>query len=264
MTKTLIQSIDRATAILDVVAAAGQPLRAVEIADNVHLELKTAHNIIRSLFLHNFLAQEADGRYVLGRKSLELGNRIKDRYAVLGACARGPVTELAGKTGCQTFFGCEYFGSLYGIVHVNTANVAQINGPQAWLNAIHATSAGKIIISELGLEWFARLCRREKLEKFTPRTIVTPEEMAPALENIRKNGYDLSIGEHLPDLAALGIAVRAPGGEFLGALVQTFPEYAISSGHLDIPRRVAVLQECARAIGRAFDRENARGENRGP
>lgn len=246
--KSLIQSIDRAFEALELVCGSNEPMRCSAIAAEMGLEPNTAHNILRSLCIHGYLEQTPERAYLPGPACLRLGNAVKSRFERLGEIARVPVQKLFKETGRTTFFGCEYYGLLYAVVVAHESGLLEINGRQQWLDVLHASAAGRFIIAEKGLDWYADLCRRDPRQRFTPRTLLTPEELAPEVEKARVQGYALCVGEHLVGLAALGVEVRRPDGEFLGVLIQTFPDYLLDSGKLSVPERAAQLRQAAAQI----------------
>lgn len=246
--KTLIQSIDRALEAMNIIMNAGRPVRSSEIATKMELEPRTMHNIIRSLYLHGYLAQDNESRYLLGPECLRLCNMVKSNFESLGFAARAPVSSLAKQTGNTSFFGCEYYATLYCVALFHESGYWMINGKQDWLNTIHATAAGKIIIAEKGIEWFAKICKNESLERFTDKTIVTQEAMALEIEKIKNNGYALCISEHLPGVSALAVAVKMPDGQLIGTLAQSFPDYLLETGRIIPEERVKVIHQAAEKI----------------
>lgn len=246
--KTLIQSIDRALEAMNIIMSEKRPMRSSEIAVRMGLEPRTMHNIIRSLYLHGYLAQDEDSRYLLGPECFRLYNAAKSPFDKLGAAARAPVCELTRQTGNTSFLGCEYYGVLYCVVLAHESGFWEVNGKQDWLNLIHATAAGKIIIAEKGLDWFDNICRKEKLERFTDQTIMDSKTMMPEIEKIPKVGYALSINEHLPNLAAIAIPVKRRDGTLVGSLAQSFPDYLIEAGKIKPEERARVLYKTAEKI----------------
>ena len=75
--KTLIQSVDRAIEILEIVRDAEGPVRAAMIAHEMELPLKTAHNLIRSLLQHGYLVQNEEKSYQLGPECFLLADQAK-------------------------------------------------------------------------------------------------------------------------------------------------------------------------------------------
>ena len=246
--KTLIQSLDRALDILELVRDKDDSVRASDIADKLGLGMATAHNIIRSLYQRGYLTQDDNSRYLLGPECFKLYKRASSDFDELRWVVNAPVAELADKTGDTTFFGCEYFGSLYCVsLSVGGGQLVVIN-TQEWLDQLHCTASGKIIIARHGVEWFTRLCKRKKPPRLTDKTVTTPEAMAAEIDAIRLRGYALCIGECHEGIAALGIGVYDANGKFIGSLGQSFPSFYLESGKIIPAERAALLQKYADKI----------------
>ena len=92
--KTLIQSVDRAIEILEIVRDADGPVRAAMIAHEMELPLKTAHNLIRSLLQHGYLVQNEEKSYQLGPECFLLADQAKGPFSQLGRQVGDAVLEF--------------------------------------------------------------------------------------------------------------------------------------------------------------------------
>ncbi len=246
--KTLIQSLGRALDILELIRDNNVSMRASDVATQLGLGVATAHNIIRSLFQRGYLVQDENSRYLLGPECFRLYKRASNDFEELRQLVEAPVAELAEATGDTTFFGCEYFGSLYCVAMSIGGGELVVNNAQKWLDQLHCTAAGKIIIAHHGIEWFAKLCRKKTLQSFSPHTITTVEMMAQEINQIRRDGYALSVNECYEGISALGIAVHDAKGKFVGSLAQCFPSFFLDSGAVVPGDRAALLKEYAGKI----------------
>ncbi len=247
--RTQIQSIDRALEILELIAASDAPMRNVDVASRLELDPHTAHTIVRSLYQHGYLAQDENSRYLLGPACLRLQNRVHGRFHQLALAGREPIRRLAEENGDTSFLGAEFQGCLYCVLNLHH-NQWNLSENQAWLDCLHATAAGKLIIAEKGLEWFSALTAVGELKAFTPETITTPEAMKPQIEITRRNGYSLSVREHRANLSALAVAVRDREGNFVAVLAQSFPDIYLETGRINVEERVALLRKYAADIER--------------
>lgn len=245
---TLIQSIDRALKILELVSESETPVRNVDLAARMGLDSHTTHNIVRSLYAHGYLRQDENSRYLLGPACLDLQNRIADPYYDLTVAAKKPIQELFGKNGDTTCLSAEYCGALLCLILVQPMGRWFFQERQDWLHLLHATAAGKIVIAEKGLDWFRRIAEVENLEKCTEFTVVTVEGMAAEVAKVKRDGYALAVNEHLKNVASIAVAVRGGKGELLGALVQSFPDHYLENGRVDPAERSAELQACTDRI----------------
>lgn len=86
-----VQVLDRALAILDVLAEADRELGPAELARRLSLHKTTIHRLLRVLERHRFVRQEkGHGKYTLGVRLFELGTRA------LAHASGGPRIQAAG------------------------------------------------------------------------------------------------------------------------------------------------------------------------
>jgi IclR family transcriptional regulator, KDG regulon repressor len=70
---SMLQSLQRGTAVLDAIASSPQRLSAKDLAARLQLDRTVVHRVLRTLEAEQFVDQ-ADGRYGLGPRTLLLGN----------------------------------------------------------------------------------------------------------------------------------------------------------------------------------------------
>lgn len=92
-TTPTIQVLERAFALLDVLAAQPEPLSLKEISERTGLHPSTAHRILNDLAVARIVDRPHAGSYRLGMRLLELGNLVKGRLDVREA-AIAPMREL--------------------------------------------------------------------------------------------------------------------------------------------------------------------------
>lgn len=250
--KGLIQSVDRALDILEVVRDSAGPVRSTDIAAKVNLGLPTAHNIIRSLYARGYLAQDENNRYLPGPECFKMSGAVGGVFDGLKRAVAIPVRTLAEETGDTTFFGAEYFGSLYCVALQVGGGQLVVSGRQDWLELLHCTAAGKIIIAEKGVKWFAAATKAKTLRAYNQKTITTMEGMALEVEKIKNSGHALCVDECGEGVAALGVAVRNKDGKLLGSLAQSFPTLYLDNGKIKPAERAELLRRHAATITEAY------------
>jgi DNA-binding IclR family transcriptional regulator len=88
-----IQVLERCFALLDVLAAHGEPVALKVLSERTGLHPSTAHRILNDLTIGRYVERPEPGCYRLGMRLLELGNLVKARLDVREA-ALGPMREL--------------------------------------------------------------------------------------------------------------------------------------------------------------------------
>jgi len=88
-----IQVLERAFALLDVLASYQEPVSLKLISEQTGLHPSTAHRILNDLATGRYVDRPEAGSYRLGMRMLEMGNLVKARLDVREA-AIGPMREL--------------------------------------------------------------------------------------------------------------------------------------------------------------------------
>ncbi|MEF7614100.1 IclR family transcriptional regulator [Aquincola sp. MAHUQ-54] len=88
-----IQVLERAFALLDVLAEHQDPVSLKEISERAGLHPSTAHRILNDMAVGRLVDRPQAGSYRLGMRLLELGNLVKARLDVRDA-ALAPMREL--------------------------------------------------------------------------------------------------------------------------------------------------------------------------
>ena len=246
--KTLIQSLDRAFDILAIVRDSPGSVRATDIANQLSLGVATAHNLIRTLYSRGYLSQDENNRYLLGPECFKLCSAAGNNFDELRNVVAAPVQNLANESGDTTFFGCEYYGTLYCVFISTGGGQLVVSAKQDWLEKLHSTAAGKIIIAQKGIDWYKKICINNPPQKFTEKTITTLKSMTAEILKIKKNGYAVSDKECSDEVAAIGVAVYDKDHKLVGSLAQSFPSFYLESGKIVLEDRIKLLNSYAEKI----------------
>jgi len=250
--QSLIQSIDRAVAVLNVVKNASGPVRNCDIARTIGLSQRATHNFVRALLFNGYLAQTANRQYVVGPAALELVLPIQNRYEKLGSACADIVIRLARDTKTNAFLGFEYYGKLYCALLGRSNGVLEACGRQFWLDVLHASGPGLIMIGVQGIEYFKSVTR-EPLKKFTPYTVVDMDEIAKRSAGIIKQGYALLRSEHVDRIADLAVPVRNRSGKIVAGLSLSFLESRLQNDDFNIDEKLEQLRDAAANISLSAD-----------
>jgi DNA-binding IclR family transcriptional regulator len=88
---------------------------------------------------------------------------------------------------------------------------------------LHAGAAGKVILAFSPEEMVDIVLGKTGLPKRTAATITDKNRLLKELENIRSQGYAVSLGERAPDVCAMAAPVFEHGRELVGALCISGP-----------------------------------------
>lgn len=233
MRKTLIQSVERALNILEVVRDSAGAVRAVDIARAVGLSPAAANNIVRTLFLRGYLTQDDKGHYLLGGKSYLLGTAA-DTWGALRAAAREPMLTACKKSKYLCFLGVECQSQMIAV------SITEGNGPmliprnQDWLDQLHSTAAGKILLAAMSPERYGDFKDRAVLRKLTEKTITVWDELDREMQAVRQHGFALCRDESVFGLCSIGVPVMDRARQHVvAALAMVFATYYLNAESQD-------------------------------
>ena len=253
--KTLIQALDRAVEILEIIRDSDRGMRGSAIAKKVGLPLKTAHNLIRSLLLHGYLMEDEEKNYWLGPECFFLADQAKGPFFQLAWNAEPCLRKLAAELKCNVLVGVEYSSCLYCAAMAYANGYSERNGQQPWLYKIHATAAGRVLWAEHDDAELKTILSRIFM-KYTPFTCTTYDELMDSIRDCRQKGYSVVCDEHVVGSTSLSIPVRQTTGKLLCALVVNFSTDKWKSGEIDLPHYLELMHRTAAQIDPANQQFN--------
>lgn len=243
-----IQSLERAAAMLRLLAGGERRLGLSDIAATLGLAKGTAHGILRTLQSEGFVEQDpASGRYQLGAELLRLGNSYLDVHE-LRARALVWTDDLARSSGESVHLGVLHLRGVLIVHHVfrpdDSRQVLEVGAMQP----LHSTGLGKVLCA------YDPVAHSEALEserkQFTPRTVVEPAAFEEVLDLVRARGWAADLEETWEGVTSVAAPIHDRRGLAVGAIAVTGAvERLCPSGELR-PELVAAVRDCARAVSR--------------
>ncbi|MFI5783407.1 IclR family transcriptional regulator [Nocardia sp. NPDC051570] len=244
-----IQSIERAAAVLRLLARGSGPLGVGDIAAALGLAKPTAHGILRTLTGVGFVEQDSvSGKYGLGAAVLHLGAAYLDANE-LRSRAINWADALAARTGEAVRIAARVDDRIVVIHHVfrpdNSAQALEVGE----LLPPHATALGKVLLAyDADL---ATMVRARELPALTRRTIVDRVALGRELAGVRQAGFARDAGEFTPGAAGIAAPIRARGGLVVGAIGITGALDALCDTQLrPRPSLIAYVRDTAAAVSR--------------
>jgi IclR family acetate operon transcriptional repressor len=246
---TLIRSVDRAVAILDVLAAGGWKAGA-EVARDLGVHRSTALRLLATLERHGLVERDQrSAKYRLGGRLVQLASAVRGE-AGLRLAAR-PVCEALARSVGETVTLDVLDGD--EIVPVEQASGSTSVVSVSWLGTrspAHCTASGKVILAFSPEAVRSRFLARP-LERRTPSTIVDRAQLASQLDAAVSAGYAHTTEELEVGLSAIAAPVRAPAGDVIGALDVSGPAHrfvAASLGQM-VERTREAADDLSRRLG---------------
>ncbi|MDT0269930.1 IclR family transcriptional regulator [Streptomyces sp. DSM 44915] len=243
-----IQSIERAAAVLRLLAGGERRLGLSEVASAIGLAKATTHGLLRTLQQEGFVEQdEASGKYQLGAELLRLGNSYLDVHE-LRARALVWTDDLARSSGESAYLGVLHQRGVLIVHHVfrpdDSRQVLEVGAMQP----LHSTALGKVLTA------YDPVAHSEALETrftaLTPATATDPAAFERTLDEVRARGWASDIEETWDGVASVAAPIVDRRRMPVGAVGITGAVERVLDGSTPRPALVAAVRDCARAVSR--------------
>jgi DNA-binding IclR family transcriptional regulator len=216
----IIQSVDRALEILSLFSYAKPRWGITEIAAAMNLPKGTIHNIVSTLDSAGFLKKDEETRkYFLGPRLFSLGT-IMGGSLEINQRALGPAHNLVERTGLMSRVAIWDYDAALLTLEVaphNYSALAQRIGPRV---AAYCSALGKSLLAYLTGSEIKNYLDRTEFTPFTPKTIVSKEDLLEEIERTRKRGYAINNEEIALGRASLAAPVFGRDQRIAGAISQ--------------------------------------------
>ncbi len=245
-TVSTIQVLDRAMALVNLLASAPGPMALSRLATETGLHAASAHRILGALVAHGLVEKTGAGEYDLGVRWLEVGNRLRARLNIRQvamphmqalAAATGETVNLIVRRGDEAVYVERVSGGQTMI------QVVQVVGAHA---PLHVTAVGKIFLAEDSASGVLGYVQRTGLPAYTPNTLVTREALTAELDAIHRDGLAHDREEAELGVTCIGAPIRDADGKLAAGLSISAP----ADRHK--PGWAALLRDAAARIGAAL------------
>lgn len=242
-----VQSVDRAIAILEILAREGSA-GVSEVAAEIGVHKSTAFRLLGALEDRDLVEQNSErGKYQLAFGILRLASAIPGRLDMVQQ-AQPVIDELAARL--DETINIAVLREHYAV------NVQQALGSAAlsthnWvgqLTPLHATSSGKILLAYLSPEERDAVLQRSGLTAYLPATITSREALLAELAHVREQDYATACEELEAGLNASATSIRDHTGKVVGALSASGPAFRFDKTHIKAAE--PQLKEAAAQISR--------------
>jgi DNA-binding IclR family transcriptional regulator len=243
-----VQSVDRAITILELLAHDGES-SVTEIAGGLGVHKSTAFRLLATLEAHRLVEQINDrGRYRLGVGNLRLAGATTARLDVVTE-ARPVSRQLATDTGETVNITVRSDTSALYLDQAAGSSALQSHNWVGQRIPLHATSNGKVLISELSDEALAQAL--PDLPRFTDLTITSRRKLTEELAEVRRLGYALAVDELELGLTAAAGPIRSAHGDIIASMSISGPTFRLDETRLAeaVPMVVAAALEVSHRLG---------------
>lgn len=230
------RAIARALAVLELLSCEQDELGVREVAARARIPPAAAQRILATLYHSGFVRKSAGGRYAMSTKILQLAENLLERMEL---------PRVASRVLREIRDACNETVSLFVIDDAQRVCVASEQSTQGIRRVLPvgtslplwAGASGKLLLAFLTHEEQEKLLARMPLKPLTSHTITNAQVLKSELQRIRKQGYAMSIGERVPEAAAIATPVHDAKGSVVGAFTISSPRERCTG-----PREALLLQ----------------------
>lgn len=192
-------------------------LRVSDLARRLHLTRNKAFRLVKTLESRGFLQRVGD-HYRIGIRLLALGKLAEQPIEVLQAAARPEMDNLARETGETVYVLVPDGYQAVCVATIESAHYLRISVAVGLRRPLHAGAGQKMLLSGFDDARVGQVLKHAG-KAFTPQTITDLSRLQEELEEIRRRGYSLSLGEVDPAAGAVAAPIYDYSGEMIAAVV---------------------------------------------
>lgn len=217
-----IQVIDRAVALLDVLARERTPASLKVLAAETGLHPSTAFRILAALGENDLVGRDSAGHYRLGPRLLQWAGRVSAGLDLREA-ARPVMQWLRDQVGESVNLTLREGDQVVYVERVipnRMMRVEQVIGSRA---PLHVTAVGKLMLGESGEAAIRAYADRTGLPAFTANTRADVDALLGDVELSAARGYALDDEEAEQGVGCIGVLVRDATGNAVAGLSVSAP-----------------------------------------
>lgn len=239
---TQLSSVTNALRILKSFSTLNPVRRVSELASELGVSKSTISRIIGTLVAEDFLTPDTKtAGYRLGYSLLTLGGALantNELYLEVAPVLNDIVLQTGESAHVAVLEGSDviYLNKNTGPYYANIMTQVGSHNPA------HATSSGKVLLSEAD-QVVVNQIFSDGVKAYTEHTVLNPIKFNKDLDKVRKNGYALSIEEIQKDNYSIAVPVRNESGKIVCAIVVVGPLSRINKGKME--QFIRILKEAA-------------------
>ena len=227
----LVQTIERASSILDILGQSPNGISIRELSSKIKLPKGTIHRLLSSLSYFGYVRQDPKTRnYLLGFKLVELGNLLLNQLD-LRKEAEPFLKDLAERTKETVHMvlldrnEVVYIDKVETDQHTSGLRMASRVGLR---NPAHSSAVGKVLLAHFSEEELNNFTKEKGLLKRTENTITDPGRLREHLSIVRAQGYAIDDEENEKGIRCVAAPIYNEVGKPVAAMSISGPAFRIT------------------------------------
>jgi IclR family KDG regulon transcriptional repressor len=241
----LVQTIERVSSILDVLAQSAHGTSIRELSSNIGLPKGTTHRLLSSLSYFGYARQDPRTRnYFLGLKFVELGQILLGQLD-LRKEAEPFLRDLAERTKETIHLVILDRNEIVYIDKVETdqnPSGLKMASRIGLRNPAHSSAVGKMILANFSEEELQSFFKEKSLLRRTENTITDPIQLREHLKSVRKQGYAVDDEENEKGIRCVAAPIYNEIGKTVAAISITGPAFRVTKKIIQETLRKEVVE----------------------
>ncbi len=231
--KDVVQSVDRALSILEVLSDYGEGIGITEISTKIDLHKSTVHRLLLTLMKKGYVEQNSHtNKYKLTLKLFELGNKLIEKMDIR-SIAKPYLQQLKDITNEVVHLVVREGTEIVYIDKVESENKIRMHSRIGTRSPMYCTAVGKAIMAYLHEEEIESIWTKSHIKKLTKYTITDIIEMKDTLKRVRQQGYALDEEENELGIRCIGAPIFDHRGEICGAISISGPTIRVTKEKIE-------------------------------
>ncbi|HEY7223902.1 MAG TPA: IclR family transcriptional regulator [Micromonosporaceae bacterium] len=238
-------ALGRALSVLDAFGPQHRLLSLSEIARRADLTLPTTHRLVTELVAWGALERHPSGHYFLGLRLLELA-ALAPRGLQLREAAFPYLDDLHQATHANVHLGVRDGHEVVYVDAMRSRVSAQISSRVGDRWPLHVSGTGLVLLAYSD-PMVQDEVLKSPLARYTPKTVVDPNELRRILADIRRTGVVIAHEQISMNAVAVAAPVRGPRNDVIAAI-----SAVVATNETPLDRLAARLTGTAHAISHAL------------
>lgn len=218
MSETLLQTVDRALSLLEILAHHREGLRPVDLAREMDLNKVTVHRLLSTLSQRGFIERDPSGqRWQLGLKMIELSS-LRLNSLELKTEAQPILRRLVQQSGQAAHLAIRDRDEIVYIEKMETVYSMRLYSQIGKRSPVHSTALGKVLLSGLTDRELGDLLDSTRLVGVTDKTLTDRQALRREIARVRRQGYALDRAENEAGVYCLAAPIFDYRGQIIAAL----------------------------------------------
>lgn len=242
------QSVSRALSLLTKLSEEPEGLNLSELARRVSLAPSTAHRLLTTLQLDQYVRFE-DGRWLVGVQAFNVGSSYL-RARDVSYMARPYLRMMMQETGETSNLALLEEGELVYVAQVECPQLMRALSRPGSAAPLTCSAVGKACLAFMPLPSAKKAIERHGLKQLTFKSHTSTDSLMRDMERIRQQGFAFDNEEHADGLRCIASPVFDANARPIGALSVSGPSVRISEQQMAQYGRVT--QRISRELTKAL------------